>query len=52
MLNAACANAEELAAEASTHFDRHPGACCVIDKWPSRVLSVKLSLRGRRANAA
>ncbi len=31
---------------------RHPGACCVIDKWPSRVLSVKLSLRGRRANAA
>jgi transposase len=26
MLNAACANAEELAAEASTHFDRHPDA--------------------------
>src|SRR5512132_1327439 len=26
------------------------GACCVIDKWSSRVMSVKLSFRGRRAN--
>ncbi len=28
------------------------GACCVIDKWPSRLLSMKLSFRGRRANTA
>jgi transposase len=52
LLDTACTNAEELAAEAIKHFEQHPGACCVIDKWPSRVLSVKLSLRGRRANAA
>jgi transposase len=27
LLDTACTNAEELAAEATTHFDQHPGAC-------------------------